>query len=280
MTARVRRPQDKGKIEAGIKYVKNNFLRGIEHRDYGRLEKELRQWNQQICNERLHGTTQWIPRQVFQEVEQKALLALPSLRYQVSVYLERKVNGYGHIAYGRNFYSVPYQYAGQVLTLKVSDTLLAIYQQHQQVALHPLSESKGEFITQESHKPPYKQSKSKEHYQQKAEQAGSEVAAFLLALQEHQPYHWRDMINGICALTRSYEKELINQACRRALAYQAYSYRAVKNICQKGLADLSENTDPVDTSLPAGMGGFAPDLRHYDHLTTNLSYEWKPSKNV
>lgn len=271
VTARVRRPQDKGKVEAGIKYVKNNFLKGIEHRDYAQLQRDLGHWNQQICNQRLHGTTQWVPRQVFVDVEQKALLALPALRYQVSVYLERKVNTYGHIAYGRNFYSVPYQYTGQLLTLKVSDATLSVFQQHQQVALPALSGAKGEFITQESHKPPYKQSKSKEHYQQKAQEVGPEVVAFLLALQEQQPFHWRDMITGICALTRSYEKPLINQACQPALAYQAYSYPAVKNICHKGLSDLPSSLDLLETSLPVGLGGFAPNLSHYDQLT-NPSY--------
>lgn len=261
ITARVRRPQDKGKVEAGIKYVKNNFLKGVEHQDYLRLEKELRHWNIQVCNERVHGTTQRIPRQVFEETERMALSPLPAIRYQLSLYLERKVNAYGHIAYGRNFYSVPYQYTGQVLTLKVSDSLLTVYQQHQQVALHPLSAGKGEFITQESHKPPYKQSKSKAHYQQKAEQIGPDALTFLLALQEHQPHHWREMISGVCALSKSFEKALINQACQRALAYGAYSYRAVKNICQKGLLDQ----EPTD-ALPTGLGGYAPDLSRYDQL--------------
>ena len=61
ITARVRRGQDKGKVEAGVKYVKMNFLKRVEHKDFYRLEKELLDWTTNIANKRLHGTTKKIP---------------------------------------------------------------------------------------------------------------------------------------------------------------------------------------------------------------------------
>jgi hypothetical protein len=262
LTARVRRPEDKGKVESGVKYVKGNFLKGVDHEDYQRLEQDLVHWNQKVCNLRVHGTTQRVPAEVFLQTEQPVLIPLPALRYESSVFVERKVNAYGHIAYGQNFYSVPYQHAGESLTLKVSDQLLRVYKNHQVVALHTIHPGKGEFITQESHKPPYKQYKSKEHYQLKARQLGDSVAAFLDALQVHQPHHWRDMINGVCALSRTYASDTINSACQRALDYGAYSYLAVKNICQKGLCQQE-----AEHALPQGLGGFGQPLKFYDQLT-------------
>ena len=41
ITARIRRGQDKGKVEAGVKYVKNNFLKRINHQDFYQLEKDI-----------------------------------------------------------------------------------------------------------------------------------------------------------------------------------------------------------------------------------------------
>ena len=37
ITVRIGCDQDKGKIESSIKYIKNNFLKRIDHRDYYRL---------------------------------------------------------------------------------------------------------------------------------------------------------------------------------------------------------------------------------------------------
>lgn len=65
----VRRPQDKGRVEASIKYVKNNFLKGLKSREYDTLVKELHRWNEEIASQRVHGATRKVPRQVFDQIE-------------------------------------------------------------------------------------------------------------------------------------------------------------------------------------------------------------------
>jgi len=65
----VRWPQDKGRVEASIKYVKNNFLKGLKSREYDTLVKELQRWNEEIASQRVHGTTRKVPRQVFDQIE-------------------------------------------------------------------------------------------------------------------------------------------------------------------------------------------------------------------
>lgn len=78
ITARVRRGQDKGKVEAGVKYIKSNFLKRIEHTDFYQLEKDLLQWTTTVANKRIHGTIKKIPQQLFDETEKKEMYALPS----------------------------------------------------------------------------------------------------------------------------------------------------------------------------------------------------------
>jgi len=63
--ARICRGQDKGKVEAGVKYVKINFLPTVAHDNFEQLETDLKNWNTQICNKRLHGTTRRIPEAFF-----------------------------------------------------------------------------------------------------------------------------------------------------------------------------------------------------------------------
>ena len=49
-------PQEKGKVESGIKYVKNNFFAGRDFGSYLDMDKQLHQWLSK-ANNRLHGTT-------------------------------------------------------------------------------------------------------------------------------------------------------------------------------------------------------------------------------
>ena len=54
------RPQTKGKIESGVKYVRRNFLCGLLGREpasLGDLNAELRCWVAEVANRRVHGTT-------------------------------------------------------------------------------------------------------------------------------------------------------------------------------------------------------------------------------
>jgi transposase len=74
---RVRKPQEKGKTEAGIKYIKNNFFAGRTFKNADDLDKRLRIWLDNKCNKRIHGTTRKVPVDVFKEEEQHQLLPLP-----------------------------------------------------------------------------------------------------------------------------------------------------------------------------------------------------------
>ncbi len=54
------RAQTKGKIESGVKYVRRNFLGGLQGREPGSLADlngELRGWLSEVANQRVHGTT-------------------------------------------------------------------------------------------------------------------------------------------------------------------------------------------------------------------------------
>jgi transposase len=54
------RPQTKGKVESGVKYIRRNFLCGLQGREPSGLDDlntHLRQWTWAVANQRVHGTT-------------------------------------------------------------------------------------------------------------------------------------------------------------------------------------------------------------------------------
>ncbi len=264
ITARVRRGQDKGKVEAGVKYVKMNFLKRIEHTDFHQLEKDLLDWTHNISNKRLHGTTKKVPVVVFETSEKKQMYLLPTKGFDIFKIEHRKVNTYGHISYKNNFYSVPYTYIGQQLILKSNDAILKIYDDAKEVALHQINKNDGEFITIDEHAPPEKQKKTEEMYREKTAGFGKETILFLEKVKKEKPQTWIQIIRGVLALKKNYEPEVINLACKRALEFKIYEYSTVKNICKNGLYNKEkENLSTGNTNE------YGYDLKQYDNLFNN-----------
>jgi transposase len=70
-------PQHKGKVESGIKYVKNNALAGRVFDSLDQQNAHLLGWEQYTADTRIHGTTKRQVGRHFEEVERTMLGPLP-----------------------------------------------------------------------------------------------------------------------------------------------------------------------------------------------------------
>ena len=71
-------PEHKGKVESGVKYVKNNALKG---RTFSSLEEQnefLLNWEATVADTRIHGTTKKQVRQQFEAIERPGVAATSS----------------------------------------------------------------------------------------------------------------------------------------------------------------------------------------------------------
>jgi hypothetical protein len=71
-------PQKKGVVEAGVKFVKGNFLPTRTFRDLADLNAQARTWVMLEAGTRLHGTTREQPLVLF-ELEAPLLRRLPAV---------------------------------------------------------------------------------------------------------------------------------------------------------------------------------------------------------
>ncbi len=261
---RVYTPEHKGRVESGVKYVKNNFVRGLQHRQRESLASELRVWTDTVANRRTHGTTKRIPWEVWQHIERPALLMLPELRYKFYHVEERKVTRFGHIIFHNNYYSVPYTLVGQMVRVFSDGTLLRISQQEQELALHHISEDKGRYVTQMAHLAPHKQPHTEEYYlQHLQEQIGDAAVQLMRLMQKNDPAHWKEKVRGLLRLCRTHPQQRLAQACQRALDHGLSSYRSVRDICTM----IEHSPPPCEHfEAPPGAGGMAHDLSIYDRL--------------
>ena len=78
-------------------------------------------------------------KEIFETVEKQALKPLPEIPFEVCHWFySRKVQVNCHITYQKNWYSVPYEYVGKSVDLKVSETTLTIYYQNKRINIHKL----------------------------------------------------------------------------------------------------------------------------------------------
>lgn len=152
-------PRSKGKVEAGVKYVRNNFMQDFQYNrrslSLDLLNEKACDWLESTANSRIHGTTKQKPFELW--LKEKSHLKFPHEHppYQTSIFLPRNSTKDGSIQYKSNFYSVPIKYARrQLLVREVSESGVAkleIYFKNRLVAKHFISTEKYKYIFDTEH---------------------------------------------------------------------------------------------------------------------------------
>jgi len=83
-----------------------------------------------------HGTTNEMPYKVFQEEEQPKLIALPHDEFEAAFWKEATVHPDCYIRVNKKSYSVPYQYVGKKVWVKVSSNIVQVFFNEQLIKQH------------------------------------------------------------------------------------------------------------------------------------------------
>jgi transposase len=144
-------PRHKGKIEAGIKYVKNNALKGRLFQSLAEENQFLSKWESGVADTRIHGTTRQQVGRVFATSEQHRLLPLAQMVFPVFSEAPRIVHRDGYVEVARTYYSVPPEYVGRKVWARWESRLVRIFNTRmEQIALHA-REQPGRFRTDPTH---------------------------------------------------------------------------------------------------------------------------------
>jgi transposase len=109
--ARVRHAKDKPRVERAVQYVRNNFFAGEQFVDLADAQARVAKWCTTTAGQRIHGTIQARPAEVFAQHEAGALLAAPP-PYDVPIFKTVKVHRDYHVEVARALYSTPKDYIG------------------------------------------------------------------------------------------------------------------------------------------------------------------------
>jgi transposase len=248
-------PAKKGIVEAGVKYVKGNFLPTRAFRDLADLNTQVRRWVLEEAGVRTHGTTREQPLVRF-AVEQPLLHPLPSIAPDLGTWHKALVHRDCHVQFDRCFYSVPFTLIGASLWLRATDGAVAIYQDYRHVALHARARKPGTRRSVRDHLPPEAQAffaHDRDWCAQQAVLIGCACATFIDRLLADRIVERLRAAQGVLRLAERYGAPRLEAACARALAHDSIFYRTVKTILAGGF-DLQ----PLPTftqGAPAYAGG-------------------------
>lgn len=241
-----RDPQKKGIVEAGVKYLKGNFLPLRQFRDLSDLNAQVRSWIMQHASRRIHGTTRRTPLELF-ELERALLLALPTAAPDLGTWHRVSVHRDCHVQFERVLYSVPFALIGQVLWLRATDSAVTLYAQFEHVVTHPKGQRPGQRLTIADHLPPQAQSyfaHDQSWCVQQASQIGPACKELIeQLLSDHIVYRLR-AAQGVISLQKPYGAQRLEAACQRALAHNSPHYRTVKTILSSGADKSPLNLTP------------------------------------
>ncbi len=240
--ARVKKPKDKAKVEAGVQVVQRWILAALRNRIFfslAELNVAIRELLLRLNNrpfKKLPGSRS----SSFLEIDKPALRLLPATPYEFAEWFKARpgINYHAHI--DLHYYSVPYQLRKVQLDVRLTAAAVECFHKSKRVASHMRSRVKNGYTTLKEHMP-----KSHRDYAdwtperliRWAAETGAATAALVEAIMAKRTHPQQGFLScmGIIALARRYDKTRVEAACKRALTIGGVSFKSVKSILEHGL---------------------------------------------
>jgi len=222
-------PHEKGKIEAALKYVRQNFwpLRSFE--ELNDVQAQARQWLDTVANMRVHQTTGQRPIERFDSVKLNPLPDfLPDCR-EVNLLMVHKDFA---VRFDGNTYTTPPWTVGKKLTVKADMATVTIYHGSKKIVTHQRCWQRHCRIENKAHKEQVKKIK-KRLWQDRQIAAfaslGADARQYLQGLIDNK-VGLRKNISKILDLKNEYGAAAILTAIQIAMTYSAFGADYIENI--------------------------------------------------
>jgi len=245
LPARPGKPRDKAKVEAGVLVAQRWIIAVLRNRIFHSLD-EINEavWDcVDKINERKMRHFRRSRRELFLELDKPNLKPLPETRFQIADWqIKARVNLDYHVAFEKNYYSVPYQYAHQHVDIRATSTVVEIFLNHKRIASHLRQWGEHGYSTKTEHMPRSHRKHAKwtpSRIIQWAATVGPSTAKLVEVILQERPHPeqgYRACL-GILRLGKQHSHERLEKAARRALACGMHSYRSVDSILKMKLED-------------------------------------------
>lgn len=242
MPARVRKPRDKAKVEAGVLLVERWILARLRHEQFFALA-ELNAAIGTLLEDLNARPFKKLPgsrRTLFYELDRPALKALPLEPYHYAEWKRLTVPPDYHVEVDGHYYSVSYTLVGHKLEIRLTQTTVECFFKGRRVASHARSSLKGSHTTVNAHRP-----KAHQHYAQWNRErllqwaacTGGSTEAVIQAILDGSAHPHQGLRSALAVLPleKSYGTDRLEGAAARALSIGACSFKSIDAILKAGL---------------------------------------------
>lgn len=259
--ARVRKPRDKAKVEAGVLLVERWILAALRHHQFFSLDElneaigDLLDRLNKRAFKKLPGSRQ----SLFEQFEKSKLHALPGQPYEFAQWKKARVHVDYHIEIEGHYYSVPYSFAREQVDVRLAENTVEVFSKGARIASHARNMRKGHHTTIKQHMPA-----SHRHvadwtperivnWAMKTGPATGELVEKIIASRAHPQQGYRSSL-GIIRLGEVHGRDRLEAASKRAIAIGALTYKSLASILKKGLEShpLPGQEEPASPAIEHG----------------------------
>lgn len=258
--ARPRKPKDKAKVEAGVLVAQRWILARLRNETFFSLEalnRRLAELLEELNGRPMRSLGGVTRRELFERVDRPALSPLPVDRFEPAEWEGARVHEDYHVEVRRHWYSAPFELIGQKVEVRLTATMVELYLHGRRVASHVRCDNEPfRPSTDPRHRPPNHRAVfdvTSDKLMAWARDVGSSTAQLMERLLD--PAHnfagqtRRRSGYGLRRLGEKYDRQRLEEACRRALGGGRVSYKRVERILRLGL-DQQPDESQVEAAKP------------------------------
>ena len=263
---RAYRPREKGNVEAGVKVVTNWVIHYLADRLFTSLDElnDAVAAQVEVINTKtpFRGEPR-SRRHWFVEHERAELMGLPAQRWEPVAWRKAKVHRDWHIQIDTIKYSVPYEFAGLPVDVRIIGDTIDVIAAGEIIATHQRGPCKNGYVTNIEHQPAHLEDSTglwtRAYFLRQAAKVGpGTVTALerLLDARKIEAQGFRSCMN-ILELGKRGNRVLLEQACRQLTdegEHRQITYTAVKNqiTALRAEQDQRPRTGPAGWAPAAG----------------------------
>lgn len=232
LPCRVRDPDRKGKVEAGVAHAQKTPLKGLRFENLQDAQAYLDHWEERWADTRIHGTTKRQVAAMFAE-ERPALLPLPLEPFRYYQYGERTVHLDGCVEVEAAYYSAPPGWIGRHVQVQWDTHHVRLLDPRTgQLLREHLRHARGCHRIKEEDRPK-RTPLTTEQLLVRAERTGAQIGALCRGMHESRGELAIRHILGVMSLAKKYGAPTVDDACAAALEMGVCQYRFVRRYLER-----------------------------------------------
>ncbi len=250
LPCRVKDPDRKGKVEAGVGHAQKTPLKGQRFESLEAAQAYLDRWESRWADTRIHGTTKRQVAAMFAE-ERPHLLPLPLEPFRLYEYGQRVVNLDGCVEVAAAYYSAPPGWIGRRVPVQWDGLYVRLlHPQTGQLLREHLRQKRGWHRIQEEDRSP-RTPPSTMQLLNRASRAGASIGKLCQAIHQRQGQVGVRRILGVLSLAKRFGPAVVEEACSEALELGVPEYHFVRRYLERqpALPLTLQQVDPLIREL-------------------------------